>query len=179
MRRPIVLLLVSTLLPMAMSSRTLGQSQAPGPDVKKLEAWVGTWRYEGDAKASPLGPASKIAGSQTGRMVMNGFALEWSGEEKGPFGGVQWGEVDVYDAASKSYPYFGYQNDGTTWSGSYVVSGNVWRATGSMSSKGATVRIRAENTFSADGKTIAWKSETSADGKSWAPWAQGTTTKQK
>lgn len=179
MQRPIVLLLASTLLTIAMSSPTLGQAPQPSPEHKKLAVWVGMWRYEGDAKASPMGPASKIAGTQTGRMVMNGFALEWTGEEKGPFGGVQWGEIDAYDAASKSYPYLGYQSDGTTWSGSNVVSGNVWKASGSITSKATNYKFRAESTFSADGRVVTWKTEISSDGKAWAPWSQGTTTRLK
>jgi hypothetical protein len=85
-------------------------------------------------------------------MVVNGFAFEWVGEEKRPTGELEWGEVNVYDATSKSYPYFGYQSDGAIWSGSNVVSGNVWKATGSLKSGGTSVRFRAENTFSADGK---------------------------
>lgn len=165
------------LLLLAVSTQAIAQAQQPGPDAKKLEAFVGAWRYEGDAKASPVGPGAKISGTQTGRMVMNGFALEWKGAEKGPFGGVQWGEMDVYDASSKSYPYFGYQTDGTTWSGSNVVSGNTWKATGTMTSKGTSYKFRAEGSFSADGKVWTWKSEISADGKTWAPWTQGTMTK--
>lgn len=177
MRRPVAL--VSTLLLFGLTTRTLTQPPQPGPEVKQLEAFVGTWRYEGDAKASPLGPASKIAGTQTGRMVMGGFALEWIGEEKGPFGGVQWGEMDVYDAASKSYPYFGYQSDGTIWSGSNVVSGNTWKAAGSITSQGTSYRFRGEGAFSADGKVYTWKSELSTDGKAWAAWTQGTMTRVK
>jgi hypothetical protein len=166
-----------TVLLLAVSTQGIAQAPQPGPDVKKLEVFVGTWRYEGDAKASPIGPAAKISGTQTGRMVMNGFALEWTGEEKGPFGGVQWGEMDVYDASSKSYPYLGYQNDGTIWSGNMVVSGNTWKGTGTMTSKGASYRVRAESSISADGKTFTWKAEISVDGKTWAPWAQATMTK--
>jgi hypothetical protein len=175
MRR--VLLATLPLLVLAVSTPANAQTPQPGPDTKKLEAFVGTWKYEGDAKASPLGPAAKIAGTQTGRMVMSGFALEWKGEEKGPFGGVQWGEMDVYDASSKSYPYFGYQNDGTTWSGSNVLRGDIWAATGTITSKGTSCKYRAEGSFSADGKTWTWKSEISADGKTWTPWTQGTMTK--
>ena len=166
-----------TLLFLTVSTAVIGQIPQPGPDAKKLEAWVGTWWYEGEAKASPMGPAAKIAGTQTGRMLMGGFALEWKGEEKGPFGGVQFGEVDVYDASSKTYPYLGYQNDGTIWSGSMVVSGNTWKATATITSKGAGYKIRSEGSFSGDGKVWTWKTEISVDGKTWALWTQGTMTK--
>jgi hypothetical protein len=108
---------------------------------------------------------------------MNGFALEWTGEEKGPFGGVQWGEMDVYDPAAKNYSYFGYQNDGTIWSGAMVASGNTWKTSGTITFKGTTYKLRAENSFSADGKTVTWKNEISADAKTWIPWVQGKMTR--
>ena len=39
------------LLFLTVSTAVIAQTPKPGPDVKKLEAWVGTWHYEGDAKA--------------------------------------------------------------------------------------------------------------------------------
>ena len=169
------------LLFLTISTAVIAQAPKPGLDAKKLETWVGTWRYEGDAKASPIGPAAKFSGTQTGRMIMNGFVLEIQGqEEKGQFGAVQWGEMDVYDASSKSYPYLGYQNDGTTWSGSSVVSGNTWKFTGTMTVKGTSYKGRSDGVFSADGKTYTSKGEISADGgKTWAPSSQQTMTKTK
>jgi hypothetical protein len=166
-----------SVLLFAVSTQALAQAPQPGPEVKKLEAWVGVWRYEGNAKASPMGPAAKIAGTQTGRMVMNGFALEWKAEEKGAFGGVQWGEMDAYDASAKNYPFFGYQNDGTIWWGDNAVSGNTWKVTQTIISKGTHYMVRGAGSFSADGKTYTWKVEISSDGKTWAPWTEGTMTK--
>jgi hypothetical protein len=174
-----VMLFGYTLLLLSVATQGIAQAPQPGPEVKKLAALVGTWRYQGDAMASPLGPAAKVSGTQTGRMVMGGFALEWRGSEKGAFGGVQWGEMDVYDASSRSYPSLGYQNDGTTWSGSYVVGGNTWKFTGTITSKGVNYKMREETTLSADGKTGTWKNEISTDGTTWAPWIQGTLTKSK
>lgn len=155
------------------------QAPAPSAEVRKLEAWVGTWRYEGEAKETPIGPASKISGMQTGTMVMGGFALQWTGEEKGPLGAVNWGEMGVYDPAAKNYPYFGYQNDGTTWSGVNTVTGNNWKAAGQITSKGVTYRLRSDFSMTASGKSGAWKNEISSDGKTWMPFTQGTVTKVK
>jgi len=166
------LVLMSSLVVLTVSTQLVAQAPQPGPEAKKLAVWVGAWQYEGEAQATPIGPAAKVSGRQTGRLVMNGFALDWNGEEKGAFGGVKWGEMDVYDASSKSYPYLGYQDDGTTWSGAYVVSGNTWKGTGTITSKGVSYKARAEGSPSADGKSWTWKGEISTDGKTWVPWTQ-------
>ncbi|MFI5311700.1 MAG: DUF1579 family protein [Gemmatimonadales bacterium] len=165
------------MLVLAVSTFAVAQAPQPGPEVKKYEAWIGTWKYEGDAKATPIGPASKVSGTQTGKMVLGGFALEWKGEEKGQFGAIQWSESDVYDAAAKTYPFFGVQNDGATWTGVTTITGNVWKSTGQIVVKGTSYKTRTENTPSADGKKWTWKSEMSTDGKTWVPWSAGTITK--
>jgi hypothetical protein len=179
MRR--LVLFALPLLFVTVSTAVSAQAPKPGPEVKKLEAFAGTWRYEGDAKAGPLGPAAKFSGTQTGTMIMNGFGLEIQGQEdKGQFGAVQWREIDVYDAASKSYPALGVQNDGMTWSASGAVSGNTWKYPGALIVKGTSYKYRGEGTFSADGKTYTSKGEISADGgKTWVPWNQTTMTKTK
>jgi hypothetical protein len=167
--RAAVRYVVATALFVA-TSPLMAQAPKPGPEVKKLEAWVGTWAYEGDAKATPMGPATKISGTQTSRMVLNGFGLEWKGEEKGLFGAIQWSETDVYDSAAKTYPFFGVQNDGVTWTGTNTIVGNVWKSTGTQTVKGVTYKTRAESTPSADGKSWTQKFELSTDGKTWMPF---------
>jgi len=154
------------------------QAPQPGPEVGKLSAFAGNWQYEGSAKASPLGPASKISGKQTGRSLANGAAFASEGQESGPFGGILWGETDTYDAASKTYRYLGYQNDGSIWQGTGTVNGNVWKWDGTMTVKGTAYRVRSVATFTADGNSFTWKSDLSTDGgKTWTPWTETKTTK--
>jgi hypothetical protein len=150
----------------------LAQPAKPGPEIKKLETWVGTWTYEGEAKATPLGAAAKIAGTETVRTIAGGFGLEWKAEEKGAFGAVQWSETDVFDPVTKTYLYFGVQNDGTLWSGSNTIVGNTWKTTGTQTVKGTRYQTRADSTLSADGKSWTQKFELSTDGKNWMPWME-------
>lgn len=158
------------LLMLIAAGPVLAQAPKPNANANKLELWVGTWTYAGEAKATPLGPAAKVSGTQTGRMVMGGAGFEWKGEEKGIFGAVQWSETDVYDAATKTYPYLGYQSDGTTWSGANTIVGNIWNATGSQTVNGVAYKVRGTSTPSADGKSWTFKQELSVDGKTWMPW---------
>ena len=165
------------LLAIGAGVSALAQAPQPGPEAKKLAMWAGNWQYEGNAKASPLGPESKISGKQTGRLVAGGFAIQNTAEESGPFGGVQWGEIGVYDPASKTYRFLGYQNDGAVWQVTGSVTGAVWKFSGTMTAKDTSYWIRVEETFAADGKSFTWKAEISTDGKSWAPWAKTKSTK--
>ena len=164
---------------LVVATYATAQAPQPGSGAARLAIFAGTWHYEGDAQATPLGPAAKISGTQTGRLVMSGFGFQWQGQESGAFGGVQWGEIDVYDAASKRYPYLGYQSDGTVWSGSNVVVGNTWKASGTLTSKAVTYSFRQETEVSADSNTGTWTSDISADGKTWVPWTKGTLTRAK
>ena len=60
--------------------------QKPGPEHKRLERMVGQWQYEGEAKASPLGPAGKISGSETCEWFQGGFGVVCRSKGTGPKG---------------------------------------------------------------------------------------------
>lgn len=161
---------LSLLLSMCIGAFAQAQAPQPGPEASRLAMFVGNWQYEGAAKASPVGPAAKISGKQTGRLLVGGFALEFTGEETGALGGVKFGEVDVYDPASKSNRYLGYQNDGSLWQGSSSFEGNVLKFSGSQTVKGVSYWVRGSITFAADAKSYTQQAEISTDGKTWAPW---------
>jgi hypothetical protein len=171
-------LLGSVLFLLGTSTLMAAQPPKPGPEAGKLAVWVGAWTYEGETQAGPLGPAAKVSGRETARLVMDGFALEWTAEETGLFGGVRWGEMWVYDPVGKSYPFLGYQNDGSFWSGTVSSSGSDWKFTGTWTVKGTAYKWRQDRSFSPDGKTWTWKDEISSDGKTWVPLGRGKVTKR-
>lgn len=149
-----------------------GQAPQPGPEAQKLAMFVGTFEYEGAAVASPVGPAAKMAGKMTGRLLAGGSALELSGAESGPFGGVQWGELHTYDRSRKAYRLLGYQVGDQLWHGTSTVTGNTWRFATTWVIKGVSYYSRVELTFSADGRSYDWKAEVSTDGKTFVPFGQ-------
>jgi hypothetical protein len=153
------------------------EEKKPATGAAKLALFEGNWKYEGDAQATPLGPAAKVSGNQKGKLVANDNVLQWQGKETGVFGEVEWGETDVYDAAGKRYQYLGYQEDGTVWSGAWTVTGNVWKASGTITAKGVRYSYRQTMTIAEDGKSATWKADVSSDGKSWVAWTKGTMSK--
>jgi hypothetical protein len=161
-------------VPLIIAAVAGGSAQAPQPsaEAKKLAIFVGTFEYEGASVAGPLGPAAKMSGKQTGRLLAGGAALEITGAETGPFGGVQWGEIHTYDPSQKAYRLLGYQVGDQLWHGTSTSTGNTWRFATTWVIKGVTYYSRVELTFSADGRAFDWKNEVSTDGKTFVPFAQ-------
>lgn len=167
----------SILLSLGIAALSAAQVPKPGAEVAKLAVWVGTWTGEGETEAGPLGPATRISTRLSSRLVMDGFALESTAEEKA-FGGVRWGEVCVYDPVAKNYPCLGYQSDGNFWLAAMTPSGSNWTVTGTWTIQGTAYKVRQERSLSPDGKSWTWKDEISTDGKTWALVGHGKVTKQ-
>lgn len=161
-------------VPLVIAAVARGSAQAPQPsaEAKRLAMFVGTFEYAGASVDSPVGPAAKMVGKMSGRLLGGGTALELTGGETGVFGGIQWGEVHTWDPSQKVYRLLGYQSDGQLWHGTSTVSGNVWRFTTTWVIKGVAYHSRVELAFSADGRSYDWKSDVSTDGKTWVPYAQ-------
>src|SRR5271157_4956265 len=47
----------------------------PGPELKKLDYFLGTWTSEGESKPSPMGPGGKFTESGHGEWMDGGFFL--------------------------------------------------------------------------------------------------------
>jgi hypothetical protein len=151
----------------------------PGPEQKKLEIWVGKWTYEGEAKATPLGPAGKFTGMATIRPVLGGFFVEWRAEEKGPSGTGQWFEIDGYDALNKKFMWHGFDSDGSFETAAYTIEGNTVNSSGNHFVGEKQYYFRGSTVFASDLMSCVEKQEVSVDGKTWMPWFENKWTKTK
>jgi hypothetical protein len=149
----------------------------PGPEHNKMQAWVGEWTYEGTAEASPLVPASKFKGKETSRMVLGGFFLEMRDEGQVDTGySFQAVILHGYDPATRTYISYGFENDGTVYSSSGTCDGTTWTSSRIRGDhKGTSYKTRSVSTLSADGKSMMFSAEYSAnDGAAWLPLWKGT-----
>jgi hypothetical protein len=171
-----VIRLVATGLVFVSPSIALAQSgdqPSPGPEHKKLESRVGKWEYEGEAQATPFGPAGKFSGVETSRMVLNGFFLENHWEDKSNTGYVAAGIVLTgYDAAKKSFADHAFENDGSATSSVVTIEGTSWKSEGNRTDReGKSYKTKWTSSVSEDGMTGKSKSEYSTDdGKTWLPF---------
>ena len=167
---------VATLLGTAI---VVAQTAAPkpGPEHKRLERMLGQWSYQGEAKASPLGPAGKITGSETCEWYAGGFGIVCRTKGTGPKGPMTSMGVTSYDPAQKTYTYYAISSLGDNFFIRGQIDGNVWTFEDTIQMEGKPMKIRA--TVTEDSATATtFKLEAGAEGQMMVI-EEGKSTKQK
>ena len=150
----------------------------PGPEHKRLERMVGRWSYEGEAKASPLGPGGKVTGTETCEWFQGGFGVVCRSKGTGPKGPMTGMNVMSYDTGQKTYTYYAISSQGDNIFVRGSVKGNVWTFEDTMQADGKSMKVRA--TVTEESPTVsAFKLEIGpADGQMMVV-EEGKSTKQK
>jgi hypothetical protein len=150
----------------------------PGPEQARIGFFAGTWQYEGEAQASPMGPGGKITGTDNCQWFAGGFQLICQGDGTGPRGAMKNGSIWGFDPAQGKYTYYGYNSMGEGFFVLGTVQGKVWTWTADMpAGGGATVKIRAILTEQTPTQ-YSLKVESSADGTTWNTMEEGRATKR-
>src|SRR3974390_2401618 len=103
--RLIYALLLGTLV---LTRPALAQAPMPqpGPELKKLDYFAGSWSSAGDLKPGPMGPGGKMTASEKGDWMEGGFFLvlhsTYSGGGMGSGSGLA---IMGYDPLEKVYTY--------------------------------------------------------------------------
>lgn len=99
----------------------------PGPEVKKLGYFVGTWTSEGDMKENPMGmPAGKFTSTDKCEWFSGGYSVVCHSTGKGPTGAVHGLGILGYNGEDKVYTYYGVDNMGYGGLSKGNVDGNKW-----------------------------------------------------
>ena len=128
-RISVLLLLLVAYYLTAMRAQAPAPAPKPDPALKKLSVYLGHWTCEDESKAGPLGPGGKGTSEASFQMILGGFFQQVRGKDNGPTGGQSL-QIAGYDPVNKNFPFSGYTNDGTTWSGVFSFSGNTMTAAG-------------------------------------------------
>jgi hypothetical protein len=167
MKRTVVAVALISLL---FASAAQAQAPKPDPELKKLQVLVGHWTYDGEYKAGPLGPGSKITGEYTGRMVLKGFFLQGEIIEKGAMGETRSLEINAYDPVNKNFISNTYSDDGSRFWGTVTVNGNTLTWEGKYVVAGKQFQFREPFILAPDLMSATAKGEISVDGKTWIPF---------
>ena len=157
---------------MAMAQAPAGPPK-PGPEHKRLGAFMGKWSGSGDVKPGPMGPGGKMTWTETCEWYAGGFAVVCNSNMKGAMGDGKGHSVLSYNAEEKTYVYFGIDSNGMVDTSKGNVQGKVWNWTGEGKMGGKLYKMRYSITEkSNDANTF--KFEMSADGgKTWTLAMEG------
>lgn len=168
--RALIALIVAACFSITAFAQQPNQPAKPDPELKRLAVYVGQWRYEGEYKPGPLGPAGKATGDATGEMILRGFFLEWRWKEQVTTVETRGFEILNYDPVNKNYASSAYGDDGSSSLGAYVFDGNTSTYSGKFVVGGKQYLSRVIEVFAADLMSFAQKAEISVDGKTWTPF---------
>jgi hypothetical protein len=153
------------------------QPTKPSAEHQKLQMLTGNWTFQGEAAASPFGPAGKVTGSDQTRAILGGFAIQRQVKEKGPAGELEQSMVIGYDTAKKTYTYYSFDSAGGFGSGTATLSANTFSFQGTYTIAGKAVGDRCDVTVAANQASVDVKCDGAADGKTWVPSFTGKWTK--
>lgn len=177
----VAVLAASGLLVAALAARADEKKMEmpkPGPEIKKLGYFVGTWKSEGELKPNNFGmPAGKYASSDKCEWFSGGFHVVCHSTSKGPMGATHGLGLLGYNSEEKVYTYAGIDSSGMGEMGSKgKVEGEAWTYTSESMMGGKKMWGRYSMMISSP-DSYTFKYETSADGNQWALMMDGKATR--
>src|SRR5690349_6975701 len=148
------------------------QNQAPRPELKTLERYLGTWTYEGEDKTPVTG--GPVTCKATRRWISGGFFVESHRDCKTPRGDITQVEVFGYDFQKRVYSYWGFNGSAVSTYTASSMDGDtvIWTGTG------VSLGNRCTEVFARGATSSTDMCETSRDGgNTWIGRAAGRSTK--
>lgn len=178
-RLSMVTVFLCLIVAMAVSAQAQMQMPKPGPELKKLDYFVGTWNMSGTSNASPMGPAGKWSGTETLKWMEGGYFLVSHSNFKMETMGSGTGVAYMgYDPNEKTYTYDEFNSMGEANHSKGMVDGDNWTWTAEQKMNGQTMKERFSMKIES-ATSYAMKFEMSQDGTTWNPIMEGKATKTK
>ena len=175
--KPVFAVLAAALcLPLILQAQAPPMPK-PGPEVKKLDYFMGTWKIEGEVKSSPHSPGGKVSGTHHIEWMPGDFFLVTHSDFKSPMG--EWKGLAVwgYKADDKVYTYQEYDSTGESFSATGTVQGDTWTWLSESKMGGKVMKGRyTVNVVSPTSYTF--KYEMASDSGEWNALMEGKATKQ-
>jgi Protein of unknown function (DUF1579) len=179
MKRLSTLIVFLTLL-FAMTIPTQAQMEMPkpGPELKKLDMFAGSWTLEGDMKPGPMGPGGKMTETEHCKWMDGGFFLVCHADFKSSMGNGTETAYMGYDTNDKVYTYDSFNSMGESDHSKGKVEGDTWTWSSDSKMGGQSIKGHFIMKVSSPA-SYSFKFEMSQDGTTWTTAMDGKATKQK
>jgi hypothetical protein len=164
-----------------LAAAAAAQTQAPpkpGPELKKLDMFAGSWTLDGSMKPGMMGPGGSMTETEKCEWMQGGFYLVCHSDYKmeGMGNGVGL-SVLGYSADDKKYTYREFNSFGEFDNSQGTLDGDTWTWTsdekmGGMTMKGRfTMKVTSATSYN-------FMYEMSQDGSKWSLVMDGKATKK-
>ena len=92
-------------LALAVAALAQMEMPKPGPELKKLDMFAGTWTLDGDMKPSPMGAGGKMTENQKCEWMEGGFFMVCRADFKSGMGNGTGISLMGYSTDDKTYTY--------------------------------------------------------------------------
>lgn len=172
---------LATLLVFAFAASAVAQMpDKPGPQVKKLDYFVGTWTSEGTIPPGPWGNGGKFSSTETSEWMPGGFFLVSHSDFKMPaeLGGDGKGtSIMGYDTDKNVYTVDEFSSQGRHDTSKGTLTGDTWVWTSSANYDGQDIQQKMTiKVLSPTSYTM--KFESSIDGTNWMTFMDAKATKK-
>lgn len=164
---------------MLVATAAMGQTQAPkpGPELKKLDVFAGSWTLEGSMKPGAMGPGGSMTETEKCEWMEGNFYVVCHSDFKSSMGNGVGLSVLGYSADDKAYTYREFNSYGEFDDSKGTVDGDTWTWTsdekmGGMTMKGRfTMKITSATSYN-------FTFDMSQDGTKWSTVMDGKATKK-
>lgn len=172
-------ILVSVLVLFAVSGWAQ-MAAKPGPEVKKLDYFVGTWTTEGTVAQGPWGAGGKFTSTDTTEWMNGDFFVVGRADFKMPpevGGDGKETSIMGYDTDQNTYTYDAFNSQGRHEVSKGTVSGDTWTWSSTANYGGQDIKQKMTiKTLTPTSYTM--KFEISMDGTNWMTFMDGKSTKK-
>jgi hypothetical protein len=164
------------LVGVSMRAQAPQAAPTPGPEVKRLGYFIGTWKEVGTAHMGAMqGPEGKVTTTTKYEWLPGGFFVVGHSDGITSMGPNKEMSVMGWDLTKKMYSYHAFDSMGEEDSAKGTVNGDTWSWTAD-DMDGMPMKLRV--TIKEVSKTeYTFKMDVSTDGNTWTTGMESTSTK--
>ncbi len=170
------MILAATLVLGAMATAQM-EPPKPGPELKKLDVFVGSWTLDGNMKPGAMGPGGSMTENEKCEWMQGDFYLVCHSDYKSSMGNGVGLSVMGYSAEDKAYTYREFNSFGEFDDSRGTLDGDTWtwnndEKMGGMTMKGRfTMKMTSATSYS-------FTFDMSQDGTKWSTVMDGKASKK-
>ena len=170
------IILATTLILAAVAVAQM-EAPKPGPELKKLDVFAGSWTLDGTMKPGMMGPGGSMTENEKCAWMEGGFYLVCHADYKGSMGSGVEMSVMGYSSEDKAYTYREFSSTGEFVDSRGKLDGDTWTWTNDEKMSGMSMKGRFTiHMTSAASYTFVF--DMSQDGTKWSTLMEGKASKK-